>query len=211
MWQVPGNWPVPLSGQGKLWLGHLISWLEVMMAVIAFILCASVTGTAFLRVCQVMLILHSFCGKFLNDLGVLHLWTNWTAHFYCTVRSLRVKAGQVWQGQGCLLHTIMCVDLGGGDFWVSIQCQCQQHQVGGWYIHCRLSDGCWPNGTDALWEEFGKNRGMTLPPAPMSTLHLWLPHWFDPIWTCICTVAYASVTVSMFTSLMSMGSGFTRL
>ena len=46
-------------------------------------------------------------------------------------------------GQECLLHTIMCVvDFQGGNLWVSIQWQCQGHRVGGWKIHCRLSDRC---------------------------------------------------------------------
>ena len=77
----------------------------------------------------------------------------------------------MWQSQGCLLHTFMCVVyFGGGDLWSSIQWQCQGH--GSWGAVGQVFDVCKPSGFPPVLMHLGKSlaithTGMTLPPAPV--------------------------------------------
>ena len=115
------------------------------------------------------------------------------------------------------LCTIRCVV----DWWcfsllVSNQLLCPTFHTVLWWIHCRLSGKSWfglsPVGVLSVVTHLGTSllnacSGMTLPPAPVSTLHLSVACWLGPISAGIFTVAYASVIASLHMSDIWISSG----
>ena len=80
------------------------------------------------------------------------------------------------------------------------------------YVISLVPLGQSPAGLPSLVIHLGNNlaktqSGITLPLAPVLTLHLRLPHWLGPISAGIVTVVQASVSALMVITVMAMFSG----
>ena len=159
---------------------------------------------------------HSVVG-FLGGLGESHLLVCLTVQFSWTIPSFDEEGRPSMAGPGLSAtyqlvwrHFEHCWPLGVHSLVVSSSPNCGIFDP--LYAISLVLQGQSPVGLPSVVICLGNNlgkmwRGITLPLAPVSTLHLGLPQWFGPISAGMVTVAQASVSASMLVAVMLMCSG----
>ena len=144
---------------------------------------------------------HSMWASWVGWMGHICWWV-WLHSSAVQLPVLMRRGGQVWQVQGCLLHTIWSGDALSTDGpWVSIQWQCLGLIIVKCLIHCMLS----------VWFHRGKVQlachlkwydWNNLAKMQSGIIYCRLPWWFGPISAGMVTVAQASVSASMLIAVV---------